>query len=516
MAIGTEEIKRLFAESTMFDPTGQQLDVESLTPEQQIALQRQGRTARVQGTPLARRGITGGRTQLEGDIMGVAGQQLASGSTLIVPNVQVGKEFRQDIRSRGGERPLAAQMGTPEIPTPWTSPELPALPAYEGLGPVAPTQGAPEPQGMGLLGYLKYGKRAMDIYRDIQGAEGVAPMAGPEVSPQQLQAMAEENLARTGGTQYGQADPAGLAQAEAQIAAQTGIEALGIGAPHAASLAAGGITPATVAAAQGMGEGALNIAAAQSLAQQAGVGGASAALAAGSASGVGFAGGSPVAGLAAAEAAAAGGGAAGMGAAGAGGMLAAGATTLGLGALASMAGKTLMGAYEGFFGKDPDPWRLPHSEVLRAAEGEITTDPFGQPYDIREEDGVRYLRDPYTAQHYGQEYYHTISDPEYMDLERQGFIGELSRSDPFYSTQEGRGLRESLEEYRTAMPTRGEAYDPAINERLRAIQAADIAAEQFKTTGYKGLASTDIQQQYQDLTGGLYSAMQPSSTSRGN
>jgi hypothetical protein len=124
VATQAEAFEKLKRESTLFTDSGQ-VDDAQLTPEQRIALQRRGRTERVQDTTRPG-GITiGGYKAIEEAALSDIGGQLASGNSLIVPNVQRDKQSRIDERSRGGTRSLsdsralqALKLPAMDIPTP--------------------------------------------------------------------------------------------------------------------------------------------------------------------------------------------------------------------------------------------------------------------------------------------------------------------------------------------------------------------------------------------------------------
>jgi len=366
-------LDKLLSESTLFSDRGQ-LDESKLTPEQQIALQRVGRSERAGGVTGTTGAIgVGGRKAIEEAMISEAGSQLASGDSLIVPNVQRSKQSRIDERSRFEEQQPSALARARSV----AGTRTPATGMRSTSTMMTPKSAA---GAAGALNVLKSGLKAVKEMRgegaqdlrtdgqlggdfqpasyaklaEISGQMKADPLIGPQSvdPPDPLTGQSFEAPPEFSGMSEGPtANPyAGLEGAEGIQTASALGGSPGLGITHAASLAAAGITPTTVGAAAAMGEGALNVAAAQSLAQQG----------AASAAGTGLLSGG----------------------------LAQAAGPIGL---ALTAGKMIYGGYKHMQDKKPDSYS--YRDVLTAAEGG-GQDTRGKDFRVeQDEEGNQYVYD---------------------------------------------------------------------------------------------------------------------------
>jgi len=441
MARKKDALDQLLGESTLFSEGG--VDDLNLTPEQRIALQRRGRTERVQDTRGEGIGL-GGRKQIEEAAISEIGGQLASGDSLIVPNVQRSKQFRGDERSRGGERSLAEMRALQPSRSPQATPTMPRGMAGPG--------GATAAKGIKMLKDLtKKGIKNFKTDQAMTEAGGQSPVMGAGAGDKLLQAAVDptskQNLVGVG-------DPKGFFAKPTDPLAQTGGPApemgplattpadkisniMGTGS-HATTLASAGMNPSTIIAAEKMGEGALNVAAAQSLGQQAAV-------------------------------------PAGMGV----GKMLASIAPYAFGAGAAL--QIGMGAYDMLKGDKPDAYS--YRDVMGASEG-AKTDTSGREYRIEQDsEGNKYLYDQRWKDETGKDKWIPLKEEE-VDRYRQSGIRAKEAS-----ASRAIGDRNRREEY--------QGNKPMGMEQRPGMSLADIDAggRKLKTDYRKS------QQEERDSTG---------------
>lgn len=506
MAMTAEELKRLYGASSLFTDDGgpAELDLSKLTPEQRITLQRKGRTEAVQG-PTKTKGITGGGTQLSEAVMGQAGEELQSGSTLIVPNVQRSKTFRQDIRTGAGT-PLAEKMtrgpmpepeARPDLPDPWQRPESSIVPsgvvtgAAGGMGvPFASLLERGLDKAASEAGQQRINLDTSELENLTSGLEAI------RTQPYFKEGFeGAEQLYGAGGFDKGIEEMGDLYTLE-DVAGKYDISPGTETATTTPSKLAGGLTAAGGIAGGYLG-GKLG-------AKVGGEGGAAVGQIAGTSIGSGVGAGAGAA----------------LGGAGLSGSLAAGLTALGpaaaFGGMALIGGKALAGAYQGLLGKDADPQRLSAQEILRAseAEGPLTTfklegtqykytDQYGQPVSGPQEDvaGGVFLKDPYAEHYYGKDVYHSLSDKGYMGDIKREFVQTGLDTTGLYKGLEGFEGTSAAKLPGWGGPkkaSRGMTWEEMQQQKYDdARQSLDF----FKQKGYlDNMSSTDITSRYHELS----------------